>query len=148
MNNIKQIIKDKGIKQIYICKELDINESVLSLIINGKRKPNQDRLKALARILNVSIKDLYPEVEIKRINYYYIQKGKRMKEDKIMQEVSSFQDVATDFKDVWINLNDVLDYEDKREKEILDNFLGLIINFEKEIQNSLSVVKKITKEKE
>ena len=71
-NNIKKIIKDKGLKQTYICKELDINESVLSLIINGKRKPNQERLKALARILNVSIKDLYPEVEIKRINYYYI----------------------------------------------------------------------------
>ncbi len=72
MNNIKKIIKEKGLKQTYICKELDINESVLSLIINGKRKPNQDRLKALARILNVSIKDLYPNVEIKRINYYYI----------------------------------------------------------------------------
>ena len=72
MNNIKNIIKEKGLKQTYICKELDINESVLSLIINGKRKPNQDRLKALARILNVSIKDLYPNVEIKRINYYYI----------------------------------------------------------------------------
>jgi len=71
-NNIKKIIKNKGLKQTYICKELDINESVLSLIINGKRKPNQDRLKALARILNVSIKDLYPQVEIKRINYYYI----------------------------------------------------------------------------
>ena len=72
MNNIKKIIKEKGLKQTYICKELDINESVLSLIINGKRKPNQDRLKALARILNVSIKDLYPNVEIKRINHYYI----------------------------------------------------------------------------
>ena len=72
MNNIKKIIKEKGRKQTYICKELDINESVLSLIINGKRKPNQDRLKALARILNVSIKDLYPNVEVKRINYYYI----------------------------------------------------------------------------
>ena len=71
-NNIKKIIKNKGLKQTYICKELDINESLLSLIINGKRKPNQDRLKALARILNVSIKDLYPQVEIKRINYYYI----------------------------------------------------------------------------
>jgi transcriptional regulator with XRE-family HTH domain len=71
-NNIKQIIKEKGIKQIYICKELGINESVLSLIINGKRKPSQSRLKALARILNVSIKDLYPDVKIKRINYYYI----------------------------------------------------------------------------
>jgi len=71
-NNIKQIIKQKGIKQIYICKELGINESVLSLIINGKRKPSQDRLRALARILNVSIKQMYPHCEVKRINYYYI----------------------------------------------------------------------------
>jgi len=71
-NRIKEVIRKKGIKQIYICKELGINESVLSLIINGKRKPSQDRLKALARILNVSIKDLYPDVVIKRINYYFI----------------------------------------------------------------------------
>ena len=71
-NRIKEVIRKKGIKQIYICKELGINESVLSLIINGKRKPNQERLKALAKILNVSIKDLYPNVEVKRINYYYI----------------------------------------------------------------------------
>ena len=72
MNNIKKIIREKRIRQNEICQALGINESVLSLIINGKRKPNQERLKALARILNVSIKDLYPEVEIKRINYYYI----------------------------------------------------------------------------
>ena len=69
-NNIKQIIKEKGIKQIYICKELGINESVLSLIINNKRKPSQNRLKALARILNVSIKQMYPQVKIRRINFY------------------------------------------------------------------------------
>ena len=71
-NRIKEILREKGIKQTYICKELGINESVLSLIINNKRKPSQERLKALAKILNVSIKDLYPEVEVKRINYYYI----------------------------------------------------------------------------
>ena len=71
-NRIKEVIRKKGIKQIYICKELGINESVLSLIINGERKPSQERLKALAKILNVSIKDLYPNVEVKRINYYYI----------------------------------------------------------------------------
>ena len=71
-NNIKQIIKSKGIKQTYISKELGINESVLSLIINGKRKPSQDRLRALARILNVSIKQMYPHCQVKRINYYYI----------------------------------------------------------------------------
>ena len=72
MNNIKQILSKKGIKQKFVCDKLGINESVLSLIINGKRKPSQERLKALAKILNVSIKDLYPNVEVKRINYYYI----------------------------------------------------------------------------
>ena len=72
MNNIKKIIKEKRIPQTEICQALGINESVLSLIINNKRKPSQERLKALAKILNVSIKDLYPNVEVKRINYYYI----------------------------------------------------------------------------
>tara|TARA_B100000700_G_scaffold306578_1_gene381902 strand:+ start:659 stop:877 length:219 start_codon:yes stop_codon:yes gene_type:complete len=72
MNNIKKIIKEKRIRQTEICEALDINESVLSLIISGKRKPNQERLRALAKYLKVSIKDLYPNVEVKRINYYYI----------------------------------------------------------------------------
>ena len=67
--------------------------------------------------------------------------------DKLKQEIGGFQDVATDFKDVWSDLNDILDYEDKREKEILDSFLGLILNFENEIQNSLGVVAKLMKEK-
>jgi len=71
-NRIKEILGKKGIKQKFVCDKLGINESVLSLIINGKRKPSQERLKALAKILNVSIKDLYPNVEVKRINYYYI----------------------------------------------------------------------------
>ena len=71
-NNIKQVIKEKGIKQTYICDKLGINESVLSLIINGKRKPSQDRLRALAKILNVSIKTLYPNVVCKKINWYIL----------------------------------------------------------------------------
>ena len=69
-NNIKQIIKSKGIKQTYICKELGINESVLSLIINGKRIPSQSRVKAIAKVLKVSVKDLYPQSKVSRINYY------------------------------------------------------------------------------
>ena len=34
-----------------------------------------------------------------------------MNKDKIIQEISGFQDVATDFKDVWSDLNNILDYE-------------------------------------
>jgi len=69
---IKEVLAKKGIKQTFVCQKLGINESVLSLIINGKRKPSQDRLRALAKILNVSIKTLYPNVVCKKINYYYI----------------------------------------------------------------------------
>ena len=71
-NAIKEVLSKKGIKQKFLCDKLGINESVLSLIINGKRKPSQDRLRALAKILNVSIKTLYPNVVCKKINYYYI----------------------------------------------------------------------------
>ena len=72
MNNIKKNIKEKRIPQTEICQALGINESVLSLIINGKRLPSQSRLKALARYLKVSIKDLYPEVTTSRITIYHI----------------------------------------------------------------------------
>ena len=43
-NNIKQVIKEKGIKQTYICEKLGINESVLSLIINNKRRSEERRV--------------------------------------------------------------------------------------------------------
>ena len=72
MNNIRKIIKEKRIPQTEICQALEINESVLSLIINNKRKPSQSRLKALARYLKVSIKDLYQEVTTSRITIYHI----------------------------------------------------------------------------
>ena len=68
-----------------------------------------------------------------------------MNKDKIIQEISGFQDVATDFKDVWSDLNNILDYENERDKEILDSFLGLIIHFEEEIKKSKSVVSKYLK---
>ena len=69
-NNIKQVIKEKGIKQTYICEKLGINESVLSLIINGKRKPSQDRIKSLAKALNTPIRVLFPTIKVKKINFY------------------------------------------------------------------------------
>jgi putative transcriptional regulator len=71
-NRIKEILREKGIKQTYVCQKLQINESVLSLIINGKRKPSQSRLKALAKLLGVSIKQMYPHCVVKRQNVYYI----------------------------------------------------------------------------
>ena len=65
--------------------------------------------------------------------------NKKTKE-KIMIEVGGFNDVASDLRDIWSDLNDFLDYENKREKDVLDDFLGVIINFEEEINKSLGVI--------
>mgnify|MGYP003661425116 CR=1 FL=1 len=71
-NRLKEIITSKGLKNIHICRKLQIHPSIMSGYIKGTRKPNQKRLRDLSRVLNVSIKLMYPNVKIKRINYYYI----------------------------------------------------------------------------
>ena len=42
-------------------------------------------------------------------------------------------DIVTDLKDVWYDLNGILDYEDKREKDILDGFMSIINGFEEDL---------------
>tara|TARA_B100001939_G_scaffold345550_1_gene362378 strand:+ start:425 stop:652 length:228 start_codon:yes stop_codon:yes gene_type:complete len=71
-NRIKEVLAEKGIKQKFLCEKLGINESVLSLIINGKRIPSQSRVKAIAKVLKVSVKDLYPQCKVSRINFYHL----------------------------------------------------------------------------
>ena len=71
-NNIKKTIKSKGLKSSWVCEQINLNPSVLSLYCSGARIPNQKRLRQLAKVLNTSIKELFPQVKIKRINYYEI----------------------------------------------------------------------------
>ena len=72
MNNLKKIINRKGLKSVWVCNKLGIHPSIMSGYIKGSRIPSQQRLRDLARVLNVSIKDMFPDCKIKRINYYYI----------------------------------------------------------------------------
>lgn len=71
-NNIKAIIKSKGLKNTYICSKMELHPSILSGYIKGTRKPNQERLKQLSRILNTSVEKLYPEAVKRRITIYEI----------------------------------------------------------------------------
>ena len=72
MNRLKEIIKEKGIKQTFICEKLNIHPSVFSGYVKGTRKPSQKRLREISRILNTSIENIYPNCTKKRIFYYYI----------------------------------------------------------------------------
>tara|TARA_B100000902_G_C26397404_1_gene476096 strand:- start:55 stop:258 length:204 start_codon:yes stop_codon:yes gene_type:complete len=53
--------------------------------------------------------------------------------DKILNNIHSYDDIISDLKDVWYDLNGILDYEDKREKDILDGLKSIINGFDKEL---------------
>tara|TARA_R100001463_G_scaffold38005_2_gene81716 strand:+ start:2433 stop:2699 length:267 start_codon:yes stop_codon:yes gene_type:complete len=73
MNNIREVVKDRGYRLSYIAKRIGVFNSHLSMWISEQRYPSQDKLIKLSRVLKCSIRDLYPNVV--RRTYWNI-KGK------------------------------------------------------------------------
>ena len=69
MNNIKEHIQASGLRQKFICEKLGITESQLSHVICGRRKPNQNLIKSLSKILKVSVTQLFPQA---RQKHYWV----------------------------------------------------------------------------
>ena len=69
MNNIKEIVKEKGLQMSWIAEKIKVHPSHLSMWIAEDRYPSQDRLVRLARLLKVKVKDLFPNVKTR---YTYI----------------------------------------------------------------------------
>jgi len=62
--------------------------------------------------------------------------------DKILTDINSYNDIVSDLKDVWYDLNAILDYEDDREKDVLDGFMDTINGFEQSIIESAKIIEK------
>ena len=62
MNNIREIVKERGYQLGYIAKRIGVHNSHISMWISEDRFPSQDKLLKLSRALKWSIKDLYPNV--------------------------------------------------------------------------------------
>ena len=62
MNNISQIVKERGYQLGYIAKRIGVHNSHMSMWISEDRYPSQEKLLKLARALKCSVKDLYPNV--------------------------------------------------------------------------------------
>ena len=68
MNNIKEVIKESGLKQKAICEKLGISEAMLSHYIHNRRIPPQDTIRDLSRILRTGVINLYPNA--KKVVYW------------------------------------------------------------------------------
>ena len=62
MNNIRQVVKERGYQLGYIAKRIGVHNSHMSMWISEDRFPSQEKLLKLARALKCSVKDLYPNV--------------------------------------------------------------------------------------
>ena len=58
MNRIKEVLEEKGIKQIWLAGQLGKSYNMINSYVQNRRQPSIEDLYKIAQILNVEAKDL------------------------------------------------------------------------------------------
>ena len=58
MNRIKEVLKEKGIKQIWLADKIGKSYNMVNGYVQNRQQPRLEVLNDIAEILNVDIKDL------------------------------------------------------------------------------------------
>ena len=58
MNRIKEVLEDKGIKQIWLAEKLGKSYNMVNGYVQNRQQPRLDVLNEIANILDVDIKSL------------------------------------------------------------------------------------------
>lgn len=58
MNRIKEVLEDKGIKQIWLAEKLGKSYNMVNSYAKNRRQPSLEDLYRIAEILNVEAKEL------------------------------------------------------------------------------------------
>jgi putative transcriptional regulator len=61
MNRIKEVLEQKGIKQIWLAEQLGKSYNMVHSYSQNKRQPSLEDLYKIAEILNVQVKELLIE---------------------------------------------------------------------------------------
>ena len=56
---LQELLASKGVSQVDLANDLNVSESCVSLIINGKRKMSIEFAATIAKKLGVSIEDIF-----------------------------------------------------------------------------------------
>ena len=63
MNRIKEVLKEKGIKQIWLADKLGKSYNMVNGYLQNRKQPSIECLYEIAQILNISAKELLIENE-------------------------------------------------------------------------------------
>ena len=58
MNRIKEVLKDKGIKQTWLSEKLGKSYNIVNGYVTNKRQPSIEVLYVIAKLLQVDVKEL------------------------------------------------------------------------------------------
>lgn len=58
MNRIKEILDEKGIKQIWLAEKIGKSYNMVNGYVQNRRQPSLELLNKIAKILDVDVKDL------------------------------------------------------------------------------------------
>ena len=63
MNRIKEVLEEKGIKQIWLAGQLGKSYNMVNGYVQNRQQPRLEVLYEIARILDVEVKDLLIEIK-------------------------------------------------------------------------------------
>ncbi|MDC3253831.1 helix-turn-helix transcriptional regulator [bacterium] len=58
MNRIKEVLEEKGIKQIWLAEKLGKSYNMVNSYVQNRRQPSIECLYEIAEILNINVKEL------------------------------------------------------------------------------------------
>jgi transcriptional regulator with XRE-family HTH domain len=58
MNRIKEVLEEKGIKQIWLAEQLGKSYNMVNGYVQNRQQPRLEVLYEIANILNIDVKDL------------------------------------------------------------------------------------------
>lgn len=58
MNRIKEVLKDKGISQIWLAEKMEKSYPTINEYARNKRQPSLEDLYKIAKILNIEVTEL------------------------------------------------------------------------------------------
>lgn len=64
MNRIKEVLEEKGIKQIWLAEKLGKSYNMVNAYAQNRQQPRIEILYKIAEILNVNAKDLLTDSEV------------------------------------------------------------------------------------
>lgn len=65
MNRIKEVLVEKGIKQIWLAEQLVKSYNVVNAYVQNRQQPRLEILYVIANILEIDVKDLLKSKKVK-----------------------------------------------------------------------------------